>query len=245
MTTFRGPDPLTLLFGSGRLRRVMRPIATGVCLVAVSAGTAVATSKQDCLNDERFTGTVKECVEHASQPPARCHSIVLASCRRFGVEVLTAIETFRPTTPTNLPLVSDFMASYSVDAQRVVNTCHTTFGLPQSISLIQDIQAQVYDQQVRCVIGGPCIGGTAHFVGSSWPLPMEGAASYPIWSVITDSCGVWNTRVCGSVQVAMLGLPQVEDPNIVDGHPAVVILKFSAGDRRGCVMIYNGNASAG
>jgi hypothetical protein len=74
---------------------------------------------------------------------------------------------------------------------------------------------------------------------------MEGAASYPIWSVITDSCGVWNAKVCGSVQVAMLGLPQVEDLNMVDGHPAVVILRFSAGGRPVCVMIYNGNASAG
>jgi hypothetical protein len=237
----------------------MRPVAFGVCLVAVSAGTAVATSKQDCLNDERFTGTVKECVAQASQPPAKCHSMVLASCRRFGVEVLTTIETFRPTTPTTLPLVSDFIASYRVDAQRVVNTCHPTFGLPHSIFLLQKIQEPVLDQQGRCVIGSPCIGGTAHFVGSSWPLPMMapgspwplpmmGPASYPIWSVTTDSCGwrVYNTReVCGSVQIAVLGLPQVEDPNMVDGHPAVVILRYSAGDRRVCMMIYNGNASAG
>jgi hypothetical protein len=171
--------------------------------------------------------------------------MVLASCRRFGAEVLTAIETFRPTTPTTLPFVSDFIASYSVDAQRVVNTCHTTFGLPHSISLLQKIQEPVFDQQGRCVIGSPCIAGTAHFVGSSWRLPMEGAASYPIWSVMTDSCGVYNSKVCGSVEEAMLGLPQVEDPNMVGGHPAVVILRFSAGGRPVCVMIYNGNASAG
>jgi hypothetical protein len=223
----------------------MRRIAIGMCLVAVTAGTAVATSKQDCLNDERFTGTVKECVEHASRSLGKCNSIVLASCRRFGVEVLTAIETFRPTTSPTLPLVSDFIASYRVDARQVVNTCHTTFGLPHSISIIQDIKEQIYDQQTRCVIGSPCIGGSGHFVGSSWPLPVQGAASYPIWSVITDPWTLCNSRVCGSVQVAMLGLPQIEDPNIVDGHPAVVILRFSAGDRRGCVMIYNGNASAG
>ena len=223
----------------------MRSAAIGMCLVAVTAGTVVATPKQTCLNDERFTGTVKECVDHTSLPPAKCNSMVLASCRRFGVEVLTAIETFRPTTPAPLPFVSDFIASYRVDVQRVVNTCHTTFGLRQAISLVQDIEEQVYDQQLRCVTGAPCIGGSAHFVGSSWPLPMEGAASYPIWSVITDSCGVWNAKVCGSVQVAMLGLPQVEDPNMVGGHPAVVILRFSAGGRPVCVMIYNGNASAG
>jgi hypothetical protein len=223
----------------------MRTAAIGMWLVAVTAGTAVATPKEDCLNDERFAGTVKECVEQASQPRARCHSMVLASCRRFGAEVLTGIGTFTPTTPTTLPLVSDFIASYRVDAQRVVNTCHTTFGLPHSISLIQDIEEQVYDQQLRCAVGSPCIGGTAHFVGSSWPLPMEGTASYPIWSMTTDSCGVSNTRVCGSLQLAMLGLPQYEDANMVDGHPAVVIMRFSAGGRPVCVMIYNGNASAG
>jgi hypothetical protein len=222
----------------------MRSVTIGMCLVAATAGTVLATPQQTCLNDERFTGTVKECVEQTALPPAKCTSMVLASCRRFGVEVLTAIETFRPTTPTTLP-VSDFIASYRVDVQRVVSTCHATFGLPHSISLVEDIEEQIYDQQLRCVTGSPCIGGSAHFDGSSWPLPMEGAASYPIWSVITDSCGVSNARACGSVEIAMLGLPQVEDPNMVDGHPAVVILRFSAGGRPVCVMVYNGNASAG
>src|SRR5262245_27850507 len=108
----------------------MRSAAIGMCLVAVTAGTVVATPKQTCLNDERFTGTVKECVEQTSRSSAKCSSMVLASCRRFGAEVLTAIETFRPTTPTTLPLVSDFIASYRVEAQRVVNTCHATFGMP-------------------------------------------------------------------------------------------------------------------
>jgi hypothetical protein len=102
---------------------------------------------------------------------------------------------------TTLPLVSDYLNSYEFSGQRVVNTCASTFGLPEFFFATLDVESSF----------GTNLFGTAydHPTNFFFATTMQGVATYPHWSMLSAQCELQSIGLvwCASVELAADDVP--------------------------------------